>query len=291
MSRLSSGNLQWKLSLQSACTMFTLCCLFCGWVAWGLKDLRRQQACVRYLEERGYRLQCIPFESQNGLSPLAWLSLIEPRFSMQVVRASFANGVPAAGDLRALANFPELFQLDVRKSHITAECILAISQLSSLQSLDMSGSLLPDGATLQRLEQLTSLLSLNLSGTDLSDDDLRCLQGCRALASLNLMGCPITDGGTASLISLASLRRLDVSHTGIGDESMLLLAALHGLSYLDVCQTEVSEEALTYLQLQLPQLMVTTQRLFPPPAGVAAVTPADVDAASPSTGQLPVNAG
>ncbi|KAL4425767.1 hypothetical protein ABPG75_009783 [Micractinium tetrahymenae] len=125
----------------------------------------------------------------------------------------------------------------LRDGHVQHLAALA----PALQELDLGGcSGLGDGAAAALLS-LTSLRSLDLSGTNLGPDSIRSL--CPALTELthlNLADVPADDACCeAAGAHLPSLASLNLAGTAVGDVGMAHLEPLRSLTALDLSFTQV----------------------------------------------------
>lgn len=134
-------------------------------------------------------------------------------FSLQ-----FAANQPLAEEgLQLLAKHAEgseLLVLDLAKRQVT-DAQLAYLARFPVQTLNLSGNAITDQgfAQFQRLDEVANI-NINLSHTQITDETLQRLAGCRNLSHLNLNGTRVTDAGLKAL-ERTSLNTLRVEQTQV----------------------------------------------------------------------------
>ncbi len=128
-------------------------------------------------------------------------------------------------DISFLSAMPELKQLDLSGSLLSADQLSLIGALPQLKTLDISSCQL---STLNGLNGLTTLTSLNASVNSISD--LLPLLGNAGLETLELQHNAIANFGALS--GLESLTRLDLSNNALSDFSAV--AACKNLTQVNV---------------------------------------------------------
>lgn len=116
-----------------------------------------------------------------------------------------------------------------------------LGQLTSLKSLDISGSIANDDVV-AKLTTLENLESLNLNGTPVSPAVGVPLSRFPSLHSLNLASTAVDDS-TVAAVSQLPIQELDLMRTRITNVSILTLKKLKSLKVLNVAFTQVSGES------------------------------------------------
>lgn len=112
-----------------------------------------------------------------------------------------------------------------------------ITDLNSLEKLDLSGTNLSDISTLSELDNLEKIIFAN---TDVSD--LSPVSDLNKLIKLDLDGCPVKD--LSPISELPNLRTLDIDNTQVSDLSPV--SSLESLSWIEFRGTSVSDVSPLY---------------------------------------------
>lgn len=120
---------------------------------------------------------------------------------------------------------------------------------------------------------------LNLAGTKITDNGLAVVELLQNLRKLHLEKTQITDTGISHLKGLTNLRYLNLYSTGISDAGIAQLSGLKNLKELYLWETKVTPAGVEQLQKTIPDLMISTGWVAPPPA----TAPAVAGTAAPST--------
>ena len=103
-------------------------------------------------------------------------------------------------------------------------------------------------ATIERLKCLPRLRYLDLCGSDITDNQLSCLDELREVRALCLtLDDRITDSGLGHLEGHIALERLDLAHTHITDAGLAHLSKLTHLRVLCLSLTEITDAGLEHL--------------------------------------------
>jgi Leucine-rich repeat (LRR) protein len=144
-----------------------------------------------------------------------------------------------------LRSLPLLRNLSLHGSTLTDAGLENLSTLTSLITLNLSGTNITG---LTHLSSLTSLKTLILSGTEITDEGLRPVSSLTSLTTLNLSGTQITDAGLAPISSLTLLTTLDLSRNQITDAGLTHLHSLSSLMTLNLFYTQITDEGITNLR-------------------------------------------
>jgi hypothetical protein len=98
------------------------------------------------------------------------------------------------------------------------------------------------------LTKLPDLEKLSLANPNMTDADLRALQGLPKLHSLGLMGAPIGDSAIAVVKTLPSLRVLNIAGTKATDAGLVYLRDLTALEQLSLKGTAITDAGLVHLK-------------------------------------------
>ncbi len=121
-----------------------------------------------------------------------------------------------------------------------------LQHFSRLQCLLLEASNISD-QDLACVEGKRSLLKLDLSGTGVGDEGLAHLKALSRLKELSLGGTKVTDAGMAHLQGLTNLETLNLAETGVGDDGLALVKNSIHLKKLDLRSTRVTDAGLAHL--------------------------------------------
>jgi Leucine Rich repeat len=160
-----------------------------------------------------------------------------------------------------LKQFGKLKRLKVCLTPATDGRWDALARLETLESLDLSGTSLPQGLP-QRLAALHELRYLNLDHCGITDDGLKSLEAFPNLEVVALHAANVTDAGLEHLEVLKGLSFLNLCNTQITDGGLDRLAQFPNLTDLLVWNTKVTREGLERLIKASPKLRVSNEQLI-----------------------------
>ena len=99
---------------------------------------------------------------------------------------------------------------------------------------------------LSRLRDLPALRALRVEG-NVTEGDLRAIEGSASLESLDLGGVNVRAGGLAHVRGLKCLRYLRIDGSSATDADLSHIGALTGLQELDLSETQITDEGLGHL--------------------------------------------
>ena len=111
--------------------------------------------------------------------------------AVRVASLSNHTGMIGQTEIKSLARFENLEQLELRNDHLTAQAYGVLPRLAGLRALGLAGSNITDGK-LPILVALNNLEALDLSGTKITDAGLRTIANFPYLKSLNLTQSRVT---------------------------------------------------------------------------------------------------
>lgn len=144
-----------------------------------------------------------------------------------------------------LVALPELRELRLADTAITAASVRAVAARAELEEVDLAGAPVDD-ASAAALLAAPAMRILRLDATPITDAALAGPAG-EALVELYLSHTAVTDAGLAVLDRLPRLAALGLGHTAIGDAALPRIAALAALRTLVLTRTAASPEALCRL--------------------------------------------
>jgi hypothetical protein len=115
---------------------------------------------------------------------------------------------------------------------VTDAMIEDIADVSSVTSLNLSGSKAVTDAGLHYLARLPNLRHLDLSGTAITDRGLAILRDLPKLVTISFAMTHVTDEGVVHLASCDELERVNLSWTRTGDNAIRALAGKRRLNHL-----------------------------------------------------------
>lgn len=141
-------------------------------------------------------------------------------------------------DLDDLKEIPKLRVLNLSKLFLENNHLLKLKQLTSLESLDVSGSY---SKNIGLFSGLTNLWNLNLGEWKLNDNHLESLKDLTMLQNLGLKEGDFSKAGMQFLEVFKSLKELDLSYCQLGEGCLESLKELN-LRYLDISHTSGIED-------------------------------------------------
>jgi serine/threonine protein kinase/Leucine-rich repeat (LRR) protein len=120
------------------------------------------------------------------------------------------------------------------------------AKLDQLEALDLSGAPI-EKDHLDALKRLPALADLSLARTQVGDDGLETLAGCKKLRRLVLDGCPVRGPGLAHLKDLPTLTELRLGSPPLTDVFLPRLAPLKRLEKLSLAGSKVGDDGLKSL--------------------------------------------
>ncbi len=152
-------------------------------------------------------------------------------------------------EAKHLSNLTELqaLTLPMMGNQVTDEGVKALSSLSKLEYLAMSGTEKVTSSGFSHLGSLQNLKGLGLGMSPINDDGLSNLAGLSQLEFLDLTGAKIGDRGIGHLRGLKSLQSLALVSTAITDQSMVTVATLPKLQKLDIRGCNITDQGMAAL--------------------------------------------
>lgn len=146
-------------------------------------------------------------------------------------------------ELLALAKSTHIWELDLSGSLLGQGAATALAAMPELRTIKLDGDTVTDEVC-ALFTQLPELRTLQLRSSAVTNRGLEHLSECTRLEELRLPKCKISDEGIEHLGALHSLHTLDLSRTPITDKALVRISTLGGLKFLDVGYTRVSLSAL-----------------------------------------------
>ena len=154
--------------------------------------------------------------------------------------------VDDAGDVRAI---------DLSFTAITAEQLRGLAQFKSLQELDLTGTT-TDDSSIAVIAGLSNLRSLKLKGTRISDTGLKQLATLSEVKLLDLSRTAITDDGLSEAAAWKQLNYLSLNNTSITDTGLLSLRTLNQLKGLNLVRSKTTPEGVAALKAAVPGCLI-----------------------------------
>jgi hypothetical protein len=189
-------------------------------------------------------------------------SMIAHARGLHVIRRLLLGEFPS-GDLEEILFLDELEDLYISNNDYTDEDFRWISKVKSLKRLTLGCPALEDGAAIA-ISKLSSLESLTMTGT-ITDDGLRAIGRLRALKKLSVFARCSSDGFRA-LKALDKLQVLVIRGGSVSDEAMTsVLSHMPDLRYLQTNLVGVSDEGIARV---IQQTRLETLILYSCPTGM-----------------------
>ncbi|MHB1036255.1 MAG: leucine-rich repeat domain-containing protein, partial [Pirellulales bacterium] len=144
------------------------------------------------------------------------------------------------GALDTIQRMPNLEQLSLKGCDITDRGLSQLTGLSKLKSLDLSRTAVSDQGMLA-IAKMRQLAELELDGTQIGDAGVSHLAAHPGLQRLSLYGTAITDESMKTIATLSRLDELYIGDTRVGDRGMSHLASLKSLQQLGMEGTPLTD--------------------------------------------------
>ena len=185
--------------------------------------------------------------------------------------------------------YQEVVEITVRSTGADDRLLEKISDLRSLESLDLGGTKITD-AGLRSISKLKKLQKLDLSFTQVGDQGLAHLANLPELVHLDLDSTLVTDEGLCALEPLKNLSSLTLCNTRISDRGLEALVRMVGLSELDLPNTQVTYRGLRSLVTMKSLTWLRLSTTHGSEIGFTAAGLAELRAALPSVTVSPLPA-
>jgi internalin A len=173
-------------------------------------------------------------------------------------------GVVKHADLasQAISQLPRLRSVALLYSDLTDDGVEALSASTSLEHLDITGTV-TTGKGIATLAKVQTLRELLVGETCIDDAAVEALSILPCLESISMYRSNVTDRGAARLSTFPALRRIMLDGTRVTDEGLGYLARLKHLESLTVQNTGITQSAVDIFgqMKQLMFLMVDFHRL------------------------------
>ena len=224
-----------RFSLRTLLILVTVLSVPLGWVGWRLGQIRREQATIAWIEERGGEVSF-----QYGTDKSWWEKTTDKWFGERRVRSVSLHNKQVS-DVSPLMELKNPTFLNLGSTHVSD--LSPLAELKNPAYLDFQNTQVID---LSPLAELKSLRTLVLRNTQVSD-----LSPLAELKSLELLWLDNTQVSDASpLMELKNLTFLNLGSTHVSDVSPLV--ELKSLELLWLDNTHVSDEQVQKLRQALP---------------------------------------
>lgn len=149
----------------------------------------------------------------------------------------------------------------VNRSGDANQVVANCQDLPDLRELDLSASQL-SAESFAKLGRLRSLEYLGLSGLNVRDDDLKELAKLGRLKTLMLNRTQITNEGLRHVAKLSRLDLLEIKGTRINDEGLEHLAPLKHLTHVDLFETNVTGRGMAHWTCDNLRDLIADDTLF-----------------------------
>ncbi|MEO1524339.1 MAG: hypothetical protein AAFX06_02835 [Planctomycetota bacterium] len=224
-----------RFSIRTLLASFALFAFLFAWFGTVLQKSQRQARAADQLVKQGVHLSYTPRDSLIvGVLPgntEAPPRLFTRWFGYDLFQSVTNASTRFAGiknqekqeTLDAVFALTDLERLSLTKMQLSTNDLTRLSSVPSLQSLDVSHTVLDSG----RLEKIaeSKLRWLDVSHTRLSGDALKDIAQCKELRHLNLERTSIDDASLEQLASIPTLRYLNLNRTPVSKKSVQELSA------------------------------------------------------------------
>lgn len=144
-------------------------------------------------------------------------------------------------DVQILRQLKKLHTIHMGRSVITSKGAAALSEIPSLEWLDLDSDLVSDDAGIG-LAKSRSLRNLRMRNCDVGDQFVRNITALSELHTLEISRAGISDEGINCLPRFRKLSRLFLDHTCVGDESATTFHRLESLEELSLRGTCITDK-------------------------------------------------
>jgi hypothetical protein len=172
---------------------------------------------------------------------------------------------------RIVSRVPNVRHLTMRHSAgLTNRSVRHITRLKQLESLDLTGAAIDDGASAD-LERLTHLTRIDLSGSKVGDETARALASLPRLTDLSIQRTKMTASGLEAIVRTGKLERLSTDQATLNNDELSMLQRLEPLKRLWLESFDLSIDGACHLAAapKLEKLILMTMK--PPTADPAAL--------------------
>jgi hypothetical protein len=193
------------------------------------------------------------------------MGMLARRFpAVMSLEFKYKSGETALTDqgMLAVSNLTSLTSLNLTDCvKLTDESMRAVSSLPALTTLNQNNCVKLTDESMRSVSSLPALTSLDLHWCDkVSDEGMRAVRSCASLTSLNLSWChKVTNVGLRELRGLTALTELNLNGchnvTDVGLQELTSLAALNTLHLIHCRTSKAGRDA---LKAAIPGLTIPT---------------------------------
>jgi Leucine-rich repeat (LRR) protein len=147
----------------------------------------------------------------------------------------------------ALAGMTKLKELDLYRTRVGDNALLAIADAKEMSKLKLRDSAITTRGIVEHIGNFPNLISLDLSETSIQDAALVEIGKLAKLQDLNLWRSRVTDRGIEALTKLP-LKRLNLDDTSIGDGAIPSVSQIKSLEFLHLGKTAITDASLQELR-------------------------------------------
>jgi hypothetical protein len=169
--------------------------------------------------------------------------------------ASVFARVGARG-MKAIASLPNLTELSLTYTKLTAPALKPLARCQKLEELDFSNTRFGDAA-LAYVGGLTRLRSLTLNNTPVTGEGLRAIRGLTELRELHLSWTKVDDAGLGYIAELENLEQLSLIQSLMTDKGLQSLWGLKRLKKINLTGSKgLTPAGIQRLKAKLPKLKI-----------------------------------
>jgi Leucine Rich Repeat (LRR) protein len=242
-----------QFSLRSLLILVLVAGLGMAWLAALKRRADRQQTAAETIVNAG---GSVFYDYQFQVSPSGAINYSDkatppgPKWLRRQLGNDFFTNVDAArittqAGIDALADLPQIQNLEVDGAAVTDESLDQVVRLRHLRALSLLNTSISDSG-LRKIAVLDQLRTLELLNNRITDEGLLSLAGLERLEYLELKSTKISDDGLKHLRRMSHLRELRLSFnriTGVGLRELADLPSLERL-YLDETQVDDASAAI-----------------------------------------------
>jgi len=161
-----------------------------------------------------------------SITSITFNQLLKPSQLRALARVSSLNYLSISGEEKALGSsalknlleFLHLKSLRINSANLNLEDLQAIAGQESLEFLSLPNCTGLSSSDLSVLNRMRNLERLDLRGSDVDDESVEQLTGCKLISQFNLANTIVTDKSIPNFLKLKTLKTIWLDGTNLSDQ-------------------------------------------------------------------------